>query len=201
MIEKIANLNGLSKDSAHIHHRSIPRSLEHLKILSLGRNLIKNLVGLVSTASSIAGRPFARFFQEAVGDTLEELWISYNQIEKLKGIGGMKKLKVLYMSNNVVKDWIEFQKLVSPTHHRQTPLHDLSQAELHTLQELVFTGNPLHEKFLEDNDGKQEVWQAEVQKRLKPLKKLDGKIIALPRTTLFVLCLGLHIIREQEGTD
>lgn len=68
---------------------------ENLKILSLGRNLIKNLVGL-----------------EAVGDTLEELWISYNQIEKLKGIGGMKKLKVLYMSNNAVKEWVEFQKLV-----------------------------------------------------------------------------------------
>ena len=52
------------------------------------------------------------YFQEAVGDTLEELWISYNQIEKLKGIGGMKKLKVLYMSNNAVKEMVEFQKLV-----------------------------------------------------------------------------------------
>eukprot|EP00069_Balaena_mysticetus_P000930 bmy_03566T0 len=40
-----------------------------------------------------------------VGDTLEELWISYNFIEKLKGIHVMKKLKILYMSNNLVKDW------------------------------------------------------------------------------------------------
>ncbi|XP_059376601.1 dynein axonemal light chain 1-like [Carassius carassius] len=77
-IEKIANLNGL----------------KNLKILSLGRNSIKNLNGL-----------------EAVGDTLEELWISYNLIEKLKGIHVMKKLKVLYMSNNLVKEWGEFQKL------------------------------------------------------------------------------------------
>lgn len=46
-----------------------------------------------------------RLFQEAVGDTLEELWISYNFIEKLKGIHVMKKLKILYMSNNLVKDW------------------------------------------------------------------------------------------------
>merc|ERR1711976_1132008 len=38
--------------------------LKNLKILSLGRNNIKSLTGL-----------------EAVGDTLEELWISYNQIE------------------------------------------------------------------------------------------------------------------------
>lgn len=44
-------------------------------------------------------------FQEAVGDTLEELWISYNLIEKLKGLHVMKKLRILYMSNNLVKDW------------------------------------------------------------------------------------------------
>ncbi|XP_071770369.1 dynein axonemal light chain 1 [Centroberyx gerrardi] len=77
-IEKIANLN----------------ALKNLKILSVGRNNIKNLNGL-----------------EAVGDTLEELWISYNLIEKLKGIQVMKKLKVLYMSNNLVKEWAEFVKL------------------------------------------------------------------------------------------
>ncbi|MEE6492587.1 hypothetical protein FKM82_016610 [Ascaphus truei] len=60
-IEKIANLNGL----------------KNLRILSLGRNNIKNLNGL-----------------EAVGEILEELWISYNLIEKLKGIHVMKKLKL-----------------------------------------------------------------------------------------------------------
>jgi len=79
-IEKIANLNGL----------------KNLKILSLGRNNIKNLNGL-----------------EAVAETLEELWISYNQIEKLKAIQVLKKLKVLYMSNNQVKEWSEFDKLQS----------------------------------------------------------------------------------------
>lgn len=53
------------------------------------------------------------FFQEAVGDTLEELWISYNFIEKLKGIHVMKKLKILYMSNNLVKDWSKSGLMVS----------------------------------------------------------------------------------------
>ncbi|KAL4623844.1 dynein light chain 1, axonemal [Arapaima gigas] len=77
-IEKITNLNGL----------------KNLRILSLGRNNIKNFNGL-----------------EAVGDTLEELWISYNLIEKLKGVHVMKKLKVLYISNNLVKEWGEFLKL------------------------------------------------------------------------------------------
>ena len=31
---------------------------------------------------------------ESVGDVLEELWISYNNIEKTKGIGVLKKLRV-----------------------------------------------------------------------------------------------------------
>ncbi|KAF7653106.1 hypothetical protein LDENG_00087330 [Lucifuga dentata] len=77
-IEKINNLNGL----------------KNLRILSLGRNNIKDLGGL-----------------EAVGDTLEQLWISYNLIEKLKGIQCMTNLKVLYMSNNLVKEWNEFMRL------------------------------------------------------------------------------------------
>ncbi|KAK2878456.1 hypothetical protein QQF64_011499 [Cirrhinus molitorella] len=119
-IEKIANLNGL----------------KNLKILSLGRNNIKNLNGL-----------------EAVGDTLEELWISYNLIEKLKGIHVMKKLKVLYMSNNLVKEWGEFQKL----------------ADLLSLVDLVFVGNPLEEKHSTDGN-----WIEEATKRLPRLKKLDG---------------------------
>ncbi|XP_059375669.1 dynein axonemal light chain 1 [Carassius carassius] len=119
-IEKIANLNGL----------------KNLKILSLGRNNVKNLNGL-----------------EAVGDTLEELWISYNLIEKLKGIHVMKKLKVLYMSNNLVKEWGEFQKL----------------ADLPSLVDLVFVGNPLEEKYSADGN-----WMEEATKRIPKLKKLDG---------------------------
>lgn len=59
-----------------------------------------------------------------MGDTLEELWISYNLIEKLKGVGVLKKLKVLYMSNNLVKEWAEFNKL----------------QEMPNLEDLVFVG-------------------------------------------------------------
>uniref|UniRef100_A0A8C8WBE2 Dynein axonemal light chain 1 n=1 Tax=Panthera leo TaxID=9689 RepID=A0A8C8WBE2_PANLE len=110
--------------------------MENLRILSLGRNNIKNLNGL-----------------EAVGDTLEELWISYNFIEKLKGIHVMKKLKILYMSNNLVKDWAEFVKL----------------AELPCLEDLVFVGNPLEEKHSAEGN-----WIEEATKRVPKLKKLDG---------------------------
>jgi dynein light chain 1 len=62
--------------------------------------------------------------QEGLGDTLEELWISYNLIEKLKGVGVLKKLKVLYLSNNLVKDWTEFSKL----------------QDMPNLEDLVFVG-------------------------------------------------------------
>ncbi|XP_033322964.2 dynein axonemal light chain 1 [Megalopta genalis] len=78
MVEKIAGIG----------------TLKNLRILSLGRNIIKGFSGL-----------------EPLGDTLEELWISYNLIEKTKGINAMKNLRVLYMSNNLVREWNEFNKL------------------------------------------------------------------------------------------
>jgi hypothetical protein len=40
--------------------------MDNLRILSLGRNLLKKIENV-----------------EVVADTLEELWLSYNQIEKL----------------------------------------------------------------------------------------------------------------------
>ena len=44
-------------------------NLKNLKILSLSRNVIKSFSGL-----------------EPLGDTLEQLWISYNLIDKIKGL-------------------------------------------------------------------------------------------------------------------
>lgn len=35
---------------------------------------------------------------------------SHNQLEKLNGIRWLKSLRVLYMSNNLVKDWSKFKK-------------------------------------------------------------------------------------------
>jgi dynein light chain 1 len=58
---------------------------------------------------------------------LEELWISYNFVEKMKGVHVLKKLKVLYMSNNMVKEWGEFMKL----------------QELPALEDLLFVGKLL----------------------------------------------------------
>ncbi|KAK7502274.1 hypothetical protein BaRGS_00006638 [Batillaria attramentaria] len=114
-------------------------NLRSLKILSLGRNNIKSFAGL-----------------EAVGDVLEELWISYNFIEKTKGCGALKKLKVLFMSNNLVKDPKEFDKL----------------NEMASLEELVFVGNPLEETLTAE-----EKWRDFAAAKLPKLKKLDGFVV------------------------
>lgn len=100
---------------------------------------------------------FIWFFQEAVGDTLEELWLSYNLIEKLKGLTPLKCLKILYISNNLIKDWSEFNRL----------------AEIETLEDLVVVGNPLSEGLDEPN------WRAECIKRLPTIRKLDGEPVVL----------------------
>lgn len=113
--------------------------MKNLRILSLGRNYIKSFSGL-----------------EAVADTLEELWLSYNLIEKLKGINVLKKLRVLYLSNNLVKEWVEFNRL----------------QELNTLEDLLFVGNPICE-----NLGEDVCWRTECIKRLPFLKKLDGETV------------------------
>lgn len=110
--------------------------MKNLKVLSLGRNYIKAISGL-----------------DAVGETLEQLWLSYNLIEKLKGINVLKKLKVLYLSNNLIREWSEFNRL----------------QEVPTLEDLLMVGNPLMESMEES------VWKAEAAKRLPSLKKLDGE--------------------------
>ena len=88
------------------------QAFKNLKILSLGRNIIKSLQGI-----------------EGAAETLEQLWISYNQLDRLKPIRNMLRLKVLYMSHNYVREWREFDHLT----------------ELPCLEDLVFIGNPLEE--------------------------------------------------------
>lgn len=45
--------------------------------------------------------------------SLEELWISYNQIASLDGLSVCTNLTTLYISNNLIKSWNELDKLVS----------------------------------------------------------------------------------------
>merc|ERR1712190_273521 len=72
---------------------SLP-ALKNIKILSLGRNVIKKIAGL-----------------EEISGTLEQLWISYNSISTLDGLNACGVLTTLFMSNNKIKDWGELAKL------------------------------------------------------------------------------------------
>jgi dynein light chain 1 len=141
-LSQLAHVEQLSLSTNCIEKIANLNGFNNLKILSLGRNNIKTLAGL-----------------EPVAPTLEELWISYNSIEKLKGIEVLQKLKVLYISNNKISDWKQVELL------KQLP----------DLEHVVMTGNPLHEKHMESGD-----WMEEVKARLPQIKKLDG--IPLVRT-------------------
>lgn len=111
--------------------------MRNLKILSLGRNNLKFLTGL-----------------DGVADTLEQLWISYNNIEKLTGIEKLQKLKIVYASNNKIKDWGEVARL----------------STLPLLEGLLIKGNPVRREDMSD-----EQYVNEVKKRVPQLKILDGE--------------------------
>ncbi|PSC71349.1 Diacylglycerol O-acyltransferase 2B [Micractinium conductrix] len=88
--------------------------LDALQVLSLGRNCLKKLENL-----------------EAVAGTLQQLWISYNQVDRLAGIEKCASLRVLYASNNKLKDWAEVERLSGLPH----------------LEDLLLIGNPLYNEW------------------------------------------------------
>jgi dynein light chain 1 len=113
--------------------------MERLRILSLSRNLLKKIERL-----------------EDVAPTLEELWLSYNQISSLDGLAPLQALEVLYLGNNRVSDWAELDKL----------------AALPKLRDLLLTGNPLY-----DAHADKAACRAAVVKRVPQIQKLDNEMI------------------------
>ena len=108
--------------------------MESLKILSLGSNQIKKFENI-----------------EAVSATIEEIWISYNLITSLSGLDKAKKLKKLYMSNNLVEKWSEIEKLQANPE----------------LEEVLFFGNP----FVDEDNA---AYRIQLLKVLPNLNKIDG---------------------------
>lgn len=92
---------------------------------------------------------------EDVAGTLEELWVSYNQISSLDGLAGCTNLQVLYISNNQIKSWAELDKL----------------AGLSQLRDVLFIGNPIYDEH------PKEMCRIEVLKHLPNLQKIDGDMV------------------------
>jgi dynein light chain 1 len=92
---------------------------------------------------------------EDVSATLEELWISYNQITTLDGLAACSNLTTLYISNNLIKSWAELDKL----------------AGLANLRDVLFLGNPMYDEV------PKELCRIEVLKHLPNLQKIDGDMV------------------------
>lgn len=116
------------------------KELKKLKILSLGRNNIRKLEQL-----DIPG--------------LEQLWISYNKIDKLTGLDKLKNLKVLYMSNNMINSWSEIDRLAN-----QCP----------ELTDVLFVNNPLQQ-----GEASDEEYRIKMIMRLPKITRLDGVFVKL----------------------
>ncbi|KAL7537128.1 hypothetical protein ACHAXR_007606 [Thalassiosira sp. AJA248-18] len=113
--------------------------MSELKVLSLGRNNIKKIEKL-----------------EDVGGTLQQLWISYNQIASLDGLACLTNLKTLYCSNNAIKSFSELDKLKANEQ----------------LRDVLFVGNPMYSEVSSKEEAR-----IEILRHLPNLKKIDGEFV------------------------
>lgn len=118
---------------------------DNLEILSLGRNKIKAIRGL-----------------DFLGKTLKELWISYNEIDKLDGLKSLIKLEKLYIGNNLI-----------------SKIDELNNISNLPLRDVVFRGNPFTlenptEYDTAPQDKKPEDLFPEIKKRLPSVEIIDG---------------------------
>ena len=101
-----------------------------------------------------------------IGKSLKELWISYNEIEKLDGLKSLAKLEKLYIGNNLISKIDELNNLTNLTE----------------LKDVVFKGNP----FALENPS---LWNSkpqdrnptelypEILKRLPSVQIIDGNTV------------------------
>jgi dynein light chain 1, axonemal len=144
-IAKLDNSLNTLKNCEHLSlstnsvDRLIPLAgMKRLRVLSLGRNVLKRIEKL-----------------EDVAETLEEVWLSYNQITSLDGLSNLSNLTTLYISNNNIKSWAELDKLQGLAH----------------LRDVLFTGNPIYGEM-----SKEEA-RIEVLRHLPQVAKIDGDMV------------------------
>jgi dynein light chain 1, axonemal len=112
----LKNCERLALSTNNIDRMTSLGGMNKLKILSLGRNLIKkvNLTRIRSLHPLILSFTLFQIEKlEDISSSLEELWISYNQIASLDGLSACSNLTTLYISNNLIKQWSELDKLVN----------------------------------------------------------------------------------------
>ncbi|CAF1675938.1 unnamed protein product [Adineta ricciae] len=124
---------------------------------------------LALSSNTIERIGYMNGLRQVLGSTLEQLWISYNQIEKFKGINTLKQLRVFYFAYNQIKDWAEISKL----------------NDLNLLEEVNAYGNPIHERIVGENfppepsqpmTPLEKEYRREFRNRVVHLKKLDGRV-------------------------
>ena len=108
----LVNCKMLSLSTNNIDKMINLPNLRNLEILSLSRNQIKKIGGL-----------------EEIGQTLKELWLSYNLIERLDNLQSCTKLTSLFIMHNKIAIWDEVDKL----------------KELPELSSLSLNGNRIYE--------------------------------------------------------
>jgi Leucine-rich repeat (LRR) protein len=101
-LANLKNCERLALSTNQIDRIAPLTGMDKLRLLSLSRNALKKIERL-----------------EDVADTLEELWVSYNQIATLDGLAACANLQVLYISNNRIADWGELDKLAGLAHLRE----------------------------------------------------------------------------------
>lgn len=140
MDNSLGSLKGckrLSLSTNQIDRISNLGGLDSLEVLSLGRNSIKRLSGL-----------------DDVANTLEQLWVSYNQISSLDGLQALTNLTTLYISNNNLA-WEELPKLQA----------------LPNLRDVVFKGS------LPTDDMDEVAYRVNILRRVPQVSKIDGAIV------------------------
>lgn len=103
--------------------------------------------------------------QEAVAETLQELYINNNLVELLKVIRFMQKLKIFHLEKNLVRSWDEIDFL----------------SGLNSLVNLKFNGNPLTDLWSED------YYFSILPQKIPKLKILDDIDLSIPRAPREVL--------------
>ena len=112
-----------------------------LEVLSLARNVLTRIEGL-----------------DPVGGTLQELWLSYNQIIKLSGLEACTQLRVLYLANNLIREYKELEAVPG------------------CVEDISLVGNPLWDAAKADGlpSALGSTYRIEILRRLPNLKKIDG---------------------------